>query len=129
MISISDVIDAVATHYDVNRADLVGPRRMEPLAQRRQIAYFLAYRLCPEASLPKIAQAFGKRDHTTVMHGCKAVAKRLEANPDLEETIFSITARAKAAATKPAPSVRAQIVSAVTSPALRKRLAVSVPYE
>lgn len=71
--SIAAVQETVARECGVTVADLRGPRRMRRIAHPRQIAMALARELTG-ASLPEIGRQFG-RDHTTVLHGCRNVAR------------------------------------------------------
>jgi hypothetical protein len=61
----------VADYYGLQIKDLLSKRRTRSLARPRQMAMALAKELT-EHSLPEIGDAFGGRDHTTVLHACKA---------------------------------------------------------
>lgn len=87
MISVQDVIEAVARKTGTTPELLRGPRRSRPLAYPRQLGYFLAAELCPGLSLPTIAKAFGGRDHTTIMWGIRQVQKRMQKNPEIEKLV------------------------------------------
>ena len=64
----ADVIIAeCAAYFGITREELLGPGRSRPLVAARQVAMYLCRELTP-LSLPKIGDAFGGRDHTTVMH-------------------------------------------------------------
>ena len=64
----ADVIIAeCAAYFSIARNELLGPGRSRPLVAARQVAMYLCRELTP-LSLPKIGDAFGGRDHTTVMH-------------------------------------------------------------
>ena len=62
----------VAVYFILRMSDLVSEKRSRSLARPRQIAMTLARELT-QLSLPEIGQAFGGRDHTTVMHACQRV--------------------------------------------------------
>lgn len=68
------IIDATAKYYRIKISDILGKKRTRNIARPRQIAMSLTKELT-NLSLPSIGDAFGGRDHTTVMHGVKAVAK------------------------------------------------------
>ncbi len=74
--SISDIQLAVATYYELSVSELVSPRRAARIAWPRQVAIALARELTG-ASLPTLGQAFGGRNHATVLHACKRVSNRL----------------------------------------------------
>jgi chromosomal replication initiator protein len=75
-LSISAVQEVVAAYYDVSVDDLVSPTRRAHVAWARQVAVHLAREL---TGLPvqSIGQAFGGRNHATVLHACKRVGERL----------------------------------------------------
>jgi chromosomal replication initiator protein len=70
------IIQSVAAAWGVTPVDLISPRRGREVAYPRHAAFLLCKRYCDHMSLPMIGRAFGKRDHTTVMHGI-ANAERL----------------------------------------------------
>ena len=78
-LTIEDILSAVARHYNVDEAELVGRSRRKEVAQARHMAMYLA-REETKASLPKIGQSLGGRDHTTVMHGIDKIASQIEAD-------------------------------------------------
>ena len=65
--TIQDGIPAVAHEYGITAADITGPRRDRKYSRPRQLAYVLSQSL--GHSLPVVGEAFGARDHTTVLHG------------------------------------------------------------
>ncbi|NAZ37310.1 chromosomal replication initiator protein DnaA [Rubellimicrobium sp. CFH 75288] len=71
-VSVEEIQRRVAEHYGIRLADLVGPRRLRPLARPRQVAMYLAKTLTSR-SLPDIGRRFGGRDHTTVLHGVRRI--------------------------------------------------------
>jgi chromosomal replication initiator protein len=72
VISLSNIQKTVADYYQLKLVDLLSQRRTRSLARPRQVAMALAKELT-EHSLPEIGEAFGGRDHTTVLHGCRVV--------------------------------------------------------
>ena len=73
VISLSNIQKTVADYYQLKLSDLLSARRTRSLARPRQVAMALAKELT-EHSLPEIGEAFGGRDHTTVLHGCRVVS-------------------------------------------------------
>ena len=71
-ITIQNIQKTVADYYQLRLSDLLSQRRVRSLARPRQIAMALAKELT-EHSLPEIGEAFGGKDHTTVMHACKKI--------------------------------------------------------
>ena len=78
------IIDAVAKYYRIKISDVLGKKRTRNIARPRQVAMSLTKELTT-LSLPSIGDSFGGRDHTTVMHGIRAVSKLREEDPELAQ--------------------------------------------
>ena len=78
------IMKTVADYYRIRISDLLGKKRTRNIARPRQIAMALTKELTT-LSLPAIGDAFGGRDHTTVMHAVKAVTKLRRDEPELEQ--------------------------------------------
>ncbi|MCW5558887.1 MAG: chromosomal replication initiator protein DnaA [Verrucomicrobiae bacterium] len=76
----------VAEHYDIRLADMTSKRRPESIAFPRQVAMYLCRNLT-EGSLSAIGDAFGGRDHGTVLHAVRAVKNRMEVDPQVRQTV------------------------------------------
>ena len=74
VISIETIQKTVPDHYKIKLADMHSKKRSRDIARPRQIAMALAKELT-QLSLPNIGDAFGGRDHTTVLHACKTIAE------------------------------------------------------
>ncbi len=72
LVTIENIQKTVADYYKVRMADLLSKRRSRSVARPRQVAMALAKELTNH-SLPEIGDAFGGRDHTTVLHACKRI--------------------------------------------------------
>jgi len=72
LVTIENIQKTVAEYYKIRVADLLSKRRSRSIARPRQVAMALARELTNH-SLPEIGDAFGGRDHTTVMHACERV--------------------------------------------------------
>lgn len=88
-VSIDAIQKAVAEHYDVRLADMTSRRRPASIAFPRQIAMYLS-RSLTKGSLMEIGEAFGGRDHGTVIHACKKVGEKIDDEPGLKESIARI---------------------------------------
>ncbi len=88
-VNIDAIQKAVAEHYDVRLADMTSRRRPASIAFPRQIAMYLS-RSLTKGSLMEIGEAFGGRDHGTVIHACKKVTEMIDAEPGLKESIARI---------------------------------------
>jgi chromosomal replication initiator protein len=93
-ISIMNIQKSVADYFQLRVPDLLSKRRTRMLARPRQMAMTLAKELT-EHSLPEIGDAFGGRDHTTVMHACKVIRELIEtdgkAREDWDKLIRKLT--------------------------------------
>ena len=89
-----DVLGAVSERLGVSRDELLSPARDSRISRARQLAMYLTRDLT-DLSLPEIARAFNRRDHTTVMHAIKRVEERTTRDPHLARDVeeLSITLR------------------------------------
>jgi len=85
-ISIEVIQKKVAEHFDLRVGDMASKRRPEHIAFPRQIAMFLA-RSMTESSLTGIGEAFGGRDHGTVLHACRLVKDRMEVDANVRQVV------------------------------------------
>ena len=80
----------VADYYKIKVADMHSKKRTRVIARPRQVAMFLAKDLTP-LSLPAIGEAFGGRDHTTVLHACRTIAELRLGDPQLNHDLHVLT--------------------------------------
>jgi len=81
-ITVEAIQKTVAEYYKIKVSDMHSKRRTRNLARPRQVAMALAKDLT-HMSLPEIGEAFGNRDHTTVLHACRAIAALRKTDPAL----------------------------------------------
>ena len=74
LVTIDNIQKTVAEYYKIRVADLLSKRRSRSVARPRQLAMALAKNMTNH-SLPEIGDAFGGRDHTTVLHACRKIAE------------------------------------------------------
>ncbi len=86
VVTIDMIQKRVADHYDIRMADMTSKRRPENIAFPRQVAMYLSRQLT-ESSLSVIGDAFGGRDHGTVLHACRAVKDRMETDGQVRQTV------------------------------------------
>ena len=84
LVTIDNIQKTVAEYYKIKLADLLSKRRSRSVARPRQLAMALAKELTNH-SLPEIGDAFGGRDHTTVLHACRKIAQLREESHDIKE--------------------------------------------
>lgn len=88
-VSIDDVQRVVASHAQLEVADLTSKRREGAIVGPRHVAMYLC-RVLTGASLPEIGRQFGDRDHATVLHACQKVDGRLREDHEFKEEIESL---------------------------------------
>ncbi len=86
VVSIENIQKRVAEHYDIRFADMTSRRRPENIAFPRQIAMYLAREMTGK-SLNSIGEAFGGRDHGTVLHACRLVRDRMEQQTEVRQAV------------------------------------------
>ena len=90
LVSIDNIQRVVAEYYKIKVADLLSKRRSRSVARPRQVAMSLAKQLTNH-SLPEIGDAFGGRDHTTVLHACRKIRELQESDADIHEDVKLLT--------------------------------------
>ncbi len=85
-VSIENIQKTVADYYKIKVTEMHSRKRSRIIARPRQVAMALAKELTP-LSLPEIGASFGGRDHTTVLHACRQVAKLRESLPALNHDV------------------------------------------
>ena len=89
LVSIENIQKTVAEYYKIRVHDLLSARRTRSITRPRQIAMALAKELTNH-SLPEIGDAFGGRDHTTVLHACRKVKELQETEIRIKEDYLSL---------------------------------------
>jgi len=85
-ISIENIQKTVADYYKIRPSEMHSKKRSRAIARPRQVAMALAKELT-QLSLPEIGSNFGGRDHTTVLHACRQIAKLRETLPELNHDV------------------------------------------
>ncbi len=85
-VTIEEIQKKVAEHWNIRLTDMSSARKSRAVARPRQVAMYLAKQLTSR-SLPEIGRKFGNRDHTTVMHAVKQVAKLMEEDAEFGERV------------------------------------------
>lgn len=94
IVSVEMVQKAVSAFYHIPIEDLKNKRRNQAILLPRQVAMFLSRRLT-NLSLPEIGNAFGGKDHTTVLHSCRKIESGLKSDGDLKQAIELLTTEIK----------------------------------
>jgi chromosomal replication initiator protein len=85
-VSVENIQKTVADYYKIRISDMHSKKRSRAIARPRQVAMALAKELT-QLSLPEIGNNFGGRDHTTVLHACRQIAKLRETIPELNHDV------------------------------------------
>lgn len=88
-VSIENIQRTVADYYKIKVSEMYSKKRSRNVARPRQIAMALAKELT-QLSLPDIGEAFGGRDHTTVLHACRKIATLRATNTDITQDVSSL---------------------------------------
>jgi chromosomal replication initiator protein len=88
-VSIENIQKTVADYYKIKVSEMYSKKRSRNVARPRQVAMALAKELT-QLSLPDIGEAFGGRDHTTVLHACRKIASLKASNTDITRDINSL---------------------------------------
>jgi len=89
LVSIDNIMRTVAEYYKIKVSDLLSKRRSRSVARPRQVAMALCKELTNH-SLPEIGDAFGGRDHTTVLHACKQIKQLRASTADIAEDFSNL---------------------------------------
>lgn len=88
-VGIDNIQRVVGEYYKIKLNDLLSKRRSRSVARPRQVAMALAKELTNH-SLPEIGEAFGGRDHTTVLHACRKIKQMQEEDADIREDMKNL---------------------------------------
>ena len=88
-VSIENIQKTVADYYKIKVSEMYSKKRTRNVARPRQVAMALAKELT-QMSLPDIGEAFGGRDHTTVLHACRKIAQLKSINNELTVDLASL---------------------------------------
>lgn len=89
VLSVEYIQEVVSKYFDVTIEDLKGSRRSSDVVFPRQVAMYLCKNVA-QVSFPKIGQAFGKRDHSTVMHACDKIENELKENSNTKLIVETV---------------------------------------
>lgn len=89
LVTIDNIQKKVAEYYKIKVSDLLSRRRSRSVARPRQMAMAMSKKLTNH-SLPEIGDAFGGRDHTTVLHACRKIEQLREENHDIKEDFSNL---------------------------------------
>ncbi len=91
-INVELIQQIVASYYNIKSEEIKSKKRTQEITYPRQVAMYLCRNLT-DLSLPKIGEAFGGRDHTTILHGCEKIAKDLKKDDNLKKAIHDLEVR------------------------------------
>ncbi len=94
ILTAEEIQRVVAERFHLKQAEMKSKKRTKTIVQPRQITMYLCRRLT-SLSFPEIGRYFGGKDHTTVIHACRQIEKRMEADATLKQLVESITRQLK----------------------------------
>jgi len=94
MVTIQDIQQRVGEFYGLKLEDFKARKRTKAVAFPRQVAMYLS-REMTDYSLPKIGEAFGGRDHTTVIHAHEKISQQLKTDQELYKIVQNLTEKIK----------------------------------
>jgi len=83
-VTIDEIMKKTCEHYNIRQSDMIGPSRARNVARPRQMAMYLCKKLTTR-SLPEIGRKFGKRDHTTILHGVRRIEELMSTDSQIAE--------------------------------------------
>ncbi|MBF9035228.1 chromosomal replication initiator protein DnaA [Rhodobacterales bacterium HKCCE2091] len=83
-VTIDEIMKKTCEHYNIRQSDMIGPSRARNIARPRQMAMYLCKKLTTR-SLPEIGRKFGKRDHTTILHGVRRIEELMATDSQIAE--------------------------------------------
>ena len=83
-VTIDEIMKKTCEHYNIRQSDMIGPSRARNVARPRQMAMYLCKKLTTR-SLPEIGRKFGKRDHTTILHGVRRIEELMATDSQIAE--------------------------------------------
>ncbi len=89
------IIEETEKYFNLAKGSLVSKKRSADIALPRQIAMYICREILDDPSFPKIGEAFGGRDHTTVLHNVRKIASDMGSDSELERTVKEIISNIK----------------------------------
>jgi len=89
------IIEETEKYFNLAKGSLVSKKRSADIALPRQIAMYICREILDDPSFPKIGEAFGGRDHTTVLHNVRKIATDMSTDTEIEKTVKEIISNIK----------------------------------
>ena len=89
------IIDETEKYFNLAKGSLVSKKRSADIALPRQIAMYICREILDDPSFPKIGEAFGGRDHTTVLHNVRKIASDMGTDTEMERMVKEIISNVK----------------------------------
>ncbi|MBS1301879.1 chromosomal replication initiator protein DnaA [Loktanella sp. SALINAS62] len=88
-VTVEEIQRKVSDYYHIRLSDMLGPKRVRSFARPRQVAMYLS-KTMTSRSLPDIGRRFGKRDHTTVMHGVRKIEDLAQTDSQIADDLENL---------------------------------------
>ncbi|MGI6107274.1 MAG: chromosomal replication initiator protein DnaA [Lachnospiraceae bacterium] len=95
-ITSTKILNAVADHFGCDPSELISHKRNKDVTIPRQIVMYLCRQLT-DLPLKQIGQDLGNRDHTTIRHGCEKIAEEIKSDPNMRDTVETLTKKIRPA--------------------------------
>jgi len=86
LLDVEQIVQLVCDYFEVRRDELLGPSRQKRFATPRHIAQYLT-RKFTKLSYPEIAEKFGGRDHTSVLHACRRISEQMQKDENMRSLV------------------------------------------
>ena len=94
-ITVDKIMNFVCRYYDIRKEDLIGKKKSKEIVDPRQICIYIITELLDDVPLITIGEAFGGRDHATIIHARDKIAKNIKTNKSLKTNINDLIAMIK----------------------------------
>jgi chromosomal replication initiator protein len=88
-ITVDLIQDVVGRHFSVTKDEIRSKKRTQNITYARHVSMYLC-RMCMDLTHFQIGQAFGKRDHTSVIYACNKISEDVENQPELRQTLYTL---------------------------------------
>ena len=90
IVTVSNIIEATCTYFNISSNDIIGKKKSKEIVYPRQIAIYIITEMLSTVPLVSIGQAFGNRDHTTIIHARNKITEELKTNTKLKVQVNDI---------------------------------------
>ena len=93
-LGVDDIIGAVCSHCGLKQKDIISKSRRQTIVKARQLAMYLSHKYTGQ-SYAQIGRVIGKRDHSTVVHSCNQISRRITKDREFRHEVEELEAALK----------------------------------